>query len=132
MSGFAEGVPTVEIQLGGKSYTLGWTWGSKRRFREALVARGTDITEQTGIAENMAAVLWASMEKEARAAMSVEDVEELIHSGNEVEVATKIGELFKVSEPDPEPAGKTEPAAVTGPTAGRSNTTRSAPLESVI
>lgn len=131
MSGFVEGTPTVEIQLGGKSYTLGWTWASKRRLKEALVARGTNLTEQTGVAENLAAVLWASMEKEARAEMSVEDVEEMIHSGNEIEVATKIGELFKASEPDPEPAGKTEPAAVIKPTAGKLNTTKSVPLESV-
>lgn len=125
---FAEGVPTVQIQLGGKPYSLGWTWAAKRRLKEALESTGADLTNETAVAENLAVVLWASLDKESRS-LTVEDVEEMIHAGNEVEVATKIGELFKASEPDPDP--KQQPAAVKEPTAGRSTSTNSAPLESV-
>lgn len=121
---FAEGVPTVEIQLGGKSYTLGWTWAAKRRLKES----GINLSDQAVIAENLATVLWVSLEKDSRNDLSVEDIEEMIHSGNEVEVATRIGELFKVSEPDPDV--KQEPAAVTEPTAGRSTSMISGQLAS--
>lgn len=117
MSGFAEGTPTKDIQLGGKSYTLGWTWGARRRARVALTDRYPD-PKNVDKSEAIAAALWASMDKETREAVSVEDIEEMIHPGNEIEIMQKIDELIKASEPDPEPEGNAQPAAGKKPTAG--------------
>jgi len=116
MSGFAEGTPTVEIRLGGQSYTLGWTWGAKRRLKEKLEEQGKSLKDEDAITENLPAVLWASMDEDTRAALSIPAVEELINPSNEVMVVEKIGSLFTKSEPDPEV--KPEPAAATMPTAG--------------
>lgn len=113
---FAEGTPTVEITLGGQPYTLGWTWGAKRRLKEKLEEQGKSLKDADAITENLPAVLWASMDEDTRAALSIAAVEELINPRNEVEVVEKIGALFEKSEPDPEV--KQEPAAVTMPTAG--------------
>lgn len=131
MSGFAEGTPTVSITLGGKSYTLGWTWGAKRRVREHLTERHADPKDVTA-EENLATVLWASMEEEHRKALSVEGIEDMIHAGNELNISKKIEELCLRSEPEPDP--NAQPAAVKKPTAGteRSASTSSAPLESTI
>lgn len=129
MSGFAEGTPTVEIRLDGKSYTLGWNWGAKRRARETILSRHAD-PQNVDQSEAMAAAVWASMDKENRAELSVEDVEEMIHPGNEVEVMEKVNRIIKSSEPDPEV--KAEPAAVKMPTAGKSPSTNSVQSESTI
>lgn len=128
---FAEGTPTVEIQLGGKPYTLGWTWGAKRRVRESLIGRHAD-PKNAGEEENLATVLWASMEEEHRKALTVENIEDMIHADNEVEISKKIEELCLRSEPEPDP--NAQPAAVKKPTAGteRSASTSSARLESTI
>lgn len=128
MSGFVEGTPTVEITLGGKSYTLGWNWGAKRRLKEKLAERGRELSDAAAISENLPAVVWASMDKETRDSVSVEDIEELINPRNEVEVVEKIGSLFTQSEPDV----KTNPAAVKEPTAGKSTLTNSSQLASTI
>lgn len=128
---FAEGVPTVDITLGGKPLTIGWTWGAKRRVRDhhiAKYANPQDAPEE----ENLATILWAGMDKEVRASLSVEDIEDLIHPRNEAEVAKKIRELIAKSEPDPEPEVKAEPAAVKTPTAGSSNSSKSGQLASTI
>lgn len=123
MSGFAEGTPTVTIQLGGKAYTLGWTWGAKRRVKDHL--KPDDPFE-----ENIAVILWASMDKEAREAISVEEIEELVHPENEAEVVGKFAELFKKSEPEPDP--NADPVAVKEPTTGNQNSKNSGRLASTI
>lgn len=131
MTGFAEGVPTVEITLGGKSYTVGWTWGAKRRVRDhhiAKYANPQDVAEE----ENLATILWAGMDQETRSGISVEEIEELIHPRNEADIAGKIRELIAKSEPDPEPEVKADPAAVKTPTAGSSNSNKSGQSESLI
>lgn len=131
MSGFAEGTPTVQIQLGVKSYTLGWTWGAKRRARETILSRHAD-PQNVDQSEAIAAAVWASMEKEKRAELSVEDVEEMIHPGNELEVMEKINQIIKSSEPEPDTSGKTVPAAAKMPTAGKSASMNSVQSESTI
>lgn len=123
---FAEGTPTTDITLGGKSYTLGWTWGAKRRLKEVLASRGKELNDAAAVQENIPAVLWAAMDSESRNALSVEDVEELVNPRNESEVVDKIGLLFKASEPDPEV--KQGPVAGKIPTTGRSTLPRSGPL----
>lgn len=107
---FAEGTPTVSVTLNGKSYTLGWTWGSKRRLKEWFTAHGIDGNSPQAMGENLPAMLWASMDKPDRESLSVDDVSELINPRNEVAIAEKIGEMFKVSEPEPDT--KAEPVAV--------------------
>jgi hypothetical protein len=125
---FAEGTPTVEIMLGGKSYTLGWTWGAKRRLKERLAMQGSDLKDVNAISENLPAVLWAALDNEARDSISVEGIEELVNPRNEAEVVEKISSLFAQSEPDPEV--KAEPAAVKRPTAGNSTSMKSEQLAS--
>lgn len=123
--GFAEGVPTVQIQLGGKSYTLGWTWAAKRRVRDYLAARHGDPLKANE-EENLATVLWASMDKEQRESLTVEDVEEMVHPDNERIIAEKIRDLCLRSEPDP----NVDPVAVKKPTTGESNSKKSGQLVS--
>lgn len=115
---FAEGTPTVEVRLDGESYTLGWTWAAKRRVRDHLKALGQESVHGE---EHLSTVVWASMDKESRESLTVEDIEEKINPRNEAEIAEKIRQLIMVSEPE-EPKPKTEPGAVTQPTPGsRSN-----------
>lgn len=118
---FAEGTPTTEIQLGSKTFTLGWTWGAKRRLKEYLVSRGSDMKDVNAISENLPAVLWAALDNEARASVSVEDIEEMVNPRNEALVVEKIGQLFTQSEPDPDP--KPNPSAATKPTEGKQTST---------
>jgi hypothetical protein len=128
---FAEGTPTVEITLGGKSYTLGWTWAAKRRVREYLTAKYPN-PETADQQEQLATAFWAGLDKESRTGLSVEDVEEMIHSGNEAELVEKMGSLFTKSEPEPDP--NVAPVAVMEkektPTTGRSTSTNSPQLAS--
>lgn len=123
--GFAEGTPTVTVQLGGQSFKLGWTWGAKRRVKERL--KPDDVFE-----DNIAVVLWASMDKETRESITVEEIEELVHPGNEAEVVGKFAELFKSSEPKEEPGKNGEPVAVKEPTTGNQSSRMSGRSESTI
>lgn len=126
-----EGVPTTRITLGGKSYELAWTWGAKRRVRDVLAVRGKDDTN-TSAEERFALALWASMDEESRSSIKVEEVEDLIHPGNEEEVAERLNALTEKSEPEKsEGNGKpaTKEGTVAGPpsrTAGQSESTISA------
>ena len=122
---FAEGTPTVEITLGGKSYTLGWTWAAKRRARDYFASQGKDPDKATQ-EENIAVALWASLEKEARDSLSVGDIEEVINPANEEAILEKMSSLFTKSEPDPKP----EPVAAKIPTTGRSTSMSSPQLAS--
>lgn len=123
MSGFAEGTPTVTVQLGGKSYMLGWTWAAKRRVKERL--KPEDPFE-----DNIATVLWAAMDKESREGISVEEIEELVHSGNEAEVVGKFSELFVKSEPKEEPGKNGDPVALSTATTGNQSSKTSGRLQS--
>lgn len=125
----AEGIPTVDVQLGGKQYTLGWTWAAKRRARDFFIAQGKDSAAALR-EENLAVAFWAALDKETRSTTSVEDIEEMIHPKNEEYVATKIGSLFDVSEPAPDP--NAHPVAANQPTTGDLNSKRSGQLESTI
>lgn len=122
----------VNVTLGGKSYTLGWTWGSKRRLKEYFTAHGIDGNSPSAVGENLPAVLWASMDKADRESLSMEDVEELLNPQNELEIATSLGGLFKASEPDSDV--KAEPAAAKERplTAGKSTSISSMPSASTI
>lgn len=127
---FAEGTPTVMVTLGGKDYTLGWTWGSKRRLKEWTKANGVDAQSAQAMGESLPAMLWASMDKPDREALSVEDVQELINPRNEIAIAETIGEMFKVSEPEPDI--KADPVAATKPTTGNSTSMNLGHSESTI
>lgn len=115
---FAEGVPTTKLTLNGVTYELGWTWAAKRRVRDALAGRGKDPLA-TGEEEYLAAALWAAMDKEPRDSISIEQLEELIHPGNEELIAHSLRSLIMAAEPEEDQAGKTKPAAGESPTAGR-------------
>lgn len=122
---FAEGTPTVKITLGGKVYEIGWTWGANRRVKERL--KPEDKFE-----DNVAVVLWASMDKESREAITVEEIEDQIHPGNEAEVVGKFSELFKKSTPKEKPEKNGPPAPVKKPSAGNQTSKKSGQSESMI
>lgn len=129
---FAEGTPTVTVTLGGKCYTLGWTWGSKRRLKEWTKANGVDAQSAQAMGESLPAMLWASMDKEDRDSISVSQVEELINPRNEVAIAEKIGEMFRVSEPEPDIKAAPVAAKEKPLTTGNSTSMNSEHLESTI
>lgn len=128
---FAEGTPTVEVVLGGKTYTVGYSWGGKRRAREQLARNGAD-PNKAHEEEYLSTLLWACLDREARASLSVEDVEDMIHPGNESEIGEKLRQLIVRGEPDEEPEGKNDqPEAATVPTSGTPSS-RSGRLASTI
>lgn len=109
----------MAITLGGKSYTLGWTWGAKRRLQEGLKERGVDLNSpDSAVGENLPLVIWAALDKATREGISVDEIEELVNPRNQVEVVTKLGQLFTESEPDREPEGNARAGAVETPTPG--------------
>lgn len=117
---FKEGVPTVTIQLGGKSRLLGWNWAVKNGLRKHIKADGEDPGAVSVIVDYLPAVVWFAMAPEDRGNLTVSDVEELLHPRNEVEITNEIAKLFHESEPPPsDTAGNETPAAVTKPTAGK-------------
>lgn len=105
---FAEGTPTVRIRLAGVEYDLGFTLGAMRRVREQLgsleLADSPDAMLQA-----LPAYIWACMDAEARATLSAEQVEELIHPGNMQHLSDQVGELFQASMPKGA-EGKAKPA----------------------
>lgn len=129
MSGFAEGTPTVEIQLGGKSYTLGFTLGSMRRAKELNVLT-LDASDETALMLGMPAYVWACLSEETRRELSVEAIGELMNPSNMKAIALKVGELFKASVPKEDSDPNAEPAAVKEPTAGKSTLISSGQLAS--
>lgn len=122
----------MEIALGGKSYTVGWTWGAKRRLKEIILARGTDTTSVLALSDHLPTAVWAGLDEETRAKVTVEEIEESLNPRNETEVIEKMGSLWKASEPDPEPEGKVSPVAVKTPTTGPSTSMNSVQSESTI
>lgn len=113
-------MPTVDLALGGKVYTIDFTWGARLRCQEYVESRGKDPSSVNRF-ESIAAAIWAGMEDEDRAGLSVATILDMIHPGNEPEILAKIGELAEKSEPDPEPQVKTEPGAVRELTPGAMN-----------
>lgn len=130
MSGFAEGTPTVTITLGGKSYELGFNWGAKRRVRDYLTKAGkTELN--THQEDYLAATVWASMDKETRSTLTVDDVAEWINPRNERKIAQKIEQLVTDAEPEEDAEEKNgQPVAVKMPTTGDSQSNSVGPLVS--
>lgn len=129
---FAEGTPTVKVQLGGKEYTLGWTWGAKRRVRELMRELGITNPDDANREEYVAMGLWAAMEDEVRATITFKEIEERINPTNEVEISTIVFGMIVGGEPKEKPGKNGEPVAVTEPTTGKSNSKKSGRLESTI
>jgi len=125
---FAEGTPTVDITLGGKDYTLGYTIGAMKRAKELNVL-DIDTADSVAFMLALPAFVWACMDEEARKELSVSAIEELTNPLNIHDISTAVGELFSASLPKPDP--NVEPAAVTMPTAGNSASKNSGRLESM-
>lgn len=132
MPGFAEGTPTVSVQLGGKDYTLGWTWGAKRRVRELMRELGIENPSDANQEEYVAMGLWAAMEDEARATITFREIEERINPTNEVEISKTVMGMILRGEPKEKPGKNGEPVAVKKPTTGNSNSKKSGRLGSTI
>lgn len=118
----AKGVPTVEVTLDGKPYKIAFTWGTRLRAKEYFESLKKDPTTVSQF-ESITAAIWAGMEDEDRAGLSVEQISDMIHPGNEPEILAKISELTEKSEPDPEV--KTDPGAARELTPGAMNSNES-------
>lgn len=126
---FAEGTPTATVKLGGREFTIGWTWGAKRRAFDEAEKRGRPMRDEETLLRNLPVVLWASMDKETRETVTVDEIEEMVNPKNELAVVSKLASLFEKSEPEPE---KNEgPAAADQPTAGSSISMTSGQSESM-
>ncbi len=99
---FATGTPTVVVTLGGHEYELGFTLGAMRRIKGRLGTLELSLGEEAGDEGVLAlpVYIWASMDKEGREALSVEDVEEMIHPNNMVEISEAMATLFIQSAPE--------------------------------
>lgn len=127
MADFAEGTPTVDVTLGGKTYTIGYSWGAKRRARQELIRRGNDA-DRAHEEEYLSTLLWACLGKEDRSLLSVEDIEDMIHPGNESEIGKQLKQLIVRGEPDEEPEGNARPAAANRETTAGTSSTESGRL----
>lgn len=108
---FIEGVPTVVVRLD-RERELGFTNASVERvLRELGTAEVPDDPIQRVRA--LPTYLWACMDAESRAELSVDQISEMIHPGNAEALGQAISALFKASKPeavagasaDPTPAG---------------------------
>lgn len=115
-------MPTVQVDLGGKSYRIDFTWGTRLRAKEYFESQGKEPGSVNQF-ESITAAIWAGMEDEDRAGLTVAQVANLIHPGNESEILQKISELTEKSEPDPEV--KTDPGAARELTPGSMNSNES-------
>lgn len=108
---FLEGIPTVVVQLD-KPRTLGFTLGSMRRIQEVL---GT-LEYRVDAAADMLAVptyVWACMDAEGRAELSIEQVEEMIHPGNLKAMSEACTTLFHASSPEAKEGADQTPGPTT-------------------
>lgn len=101
---FAEGTPTVEVTLD-KARTLGFTMGAMRRIKARLGTLAMPALEDGTINQDKAVewipvVVWACLDAEGRAQLTVEQVEDLIHPGNVKATSRAVVELFNASAPD--------------------------------
>jgi hypothetical protein len=109
-NGFAEGVPTVTIELGGKSYPIGFTMGSMKRAQDLGVLK-VNVEDATAMMLALPEYVWACLNEEGRKELSVDAIRELISPTNLEAITEKISELFKASLPEPGPEGNASPAA---------------------
>lgn len=129
MSGFAEGTPTETIELGGKSYTLGFTLGAMRRAKDLGVLH-RNAENETDLMLALPEYVWSCLSEEGRAELSVAKISELMNPVNVAVIAEAVGQLFTASVPKPDP--NAQPAAATEPTAGNLNSKNSGQLASTI
>jgi hypothetical protein len=114
---FAEGTPTAEIQLGGKSYTLGYTLGAMQRAKDLGVLK-IDMEDDTAFMLALPAYVWSCLNEEGRNELSVEQLGELMNPLNARAVAEAMIALFTASLPKEDPQGNANPPAVKKPTGG--------------
>lgn len=117
MKSFAEGTPTATVELGGKSYELGFTVGAMKRAKELRVLN-IDANDETAFMLALPEFVWSCLEGSARKELSVEQIDELMNPSNIKEIAQSVGALFRASLPEENTSGNGEPAAVKEPTAG--------------
>lgn len=124
----AKGVPTVEVTLDGKSYKVDFTWGTRLRAGEYFRSQGKDPATANRL-ESVTATIWGGMDDEDRAGLSVAQIADMIHPGNEAEILARIDELVDKSEPEPDP--NADPVAVKTPTTGAMNSNESGRLDAL-
>ena len=121
----------MEIALGGKAYRIAFTWGTRLRCKEYFESKGKDPTKLSQF-ESVTAAIWAGMDDDERAGITVDQIADMIHPGNETEILQKIDALTEKSDPDPLPEVKTEPGAAKELTPGAMNSNESGHSESLI
>jgi hypothetical protein len=129
MTGFAEGTPTATVELGGKSYTLGFTLGAMRRAKELGVLHN-NAESSTDMMLALPEYVWSCLSEEGRTELSVAQISELMNPSNVEAIAEAVGELFKASTPKPDP--NVQPVAVKEPTTGNPSSKNSGQLVSTI
>lgn len=98
MKEFAEGMPTATVHLD-KPREIGFTMGALRRVKEKLGHLNFALdAEEAGLV--LPVWVWACLPRSARAELSIEAVEDLIHPGNMGAIGDAIALLFKASTPD--------------------------------
>lgn len=121
---FSEGTPTAQIELDGKSYTLGFTLGAMRRAKDLGVLT-VNVQDETAFMFALPGYVWACMDDEARKEYTPESLEELLHPHNVKEIAEAVSNLFVSSLPKEEPGKNSPPGAVNEPTPGKHSTSTS-------
>lgn len=97
---FPEGTPTVEVVLD-QPRTLGFTLGAMRRIKETLGTLEIDTEAgDEGLVTTLPSYIWACMDAEGRAALSIEQVEDMIHPRNMGPISQALRDLFEQSAPE--------------------------------
>ena len=123
---FAQGTPTALIELGGKTYELGFTVGAMQRSNE-LGVLNVDTSDGTAFILAMPQFIWACLPSDAdREELSAKAIAELLNPTNITPIAAALGKLFRASIPEPDV--KTNPGAATELTPGQSTSTNSGHL----
>jgi len=128
MSQFPEGTPTVTVELGGKSFQLGWTMAAMRRAKK-LGVLDVDWDKPSDAMLAIPSVVWAAMSKADNESVTPDEVDEMVNPNNIIALMSKVTELFGLAEPDP--VGNEHPAPQKKARAGqRSTSTNSGQSES--
>lgn len=107
---FAEGVPTVVVQLD-KPRTLGFTMGAMRRIKEKLGTLELGELKGPEAVLKIAPCIWACMDAESRADLTPEQLEDVIHPGNVAAITDAILGLFERSNPEAAAGATADPTA---------------------
>lgn len=124
---FATGTPTQLVELDGEIYEIGFTINAMKRAQD-LGVLDVDTSDGSAFMRAMPEYLWACMDDDGRAKLSVKQIGDLLNPNNIQPIIKAVGDLFLASLPKPDV--KDEPGAAKTPTPGNSTSTNSGHLVS--